>query len=90
MKLITEMRNYPKEVKIFHLIFLLSIILYVVAYFTQDWKTAGYFAYTSAFIGVIAATTGFMKAKTGAWKPAVLDMILFIALIVGHLALYPA
>ena len=90
MKLFTEMKNYPLEVKIFHLIFLLSIIAYVVAFQMLDWKTSGYVAYTSAFIGLIAATTGFMKPKTGAWKPAILDCILFVVLIVVHLAMYPA
>ena len=90
MKFIEEVKNYPKEVKFFHLLFLIAILVYIILYFTVDWHTAGYMAYTSAFIGMAAATTGLMKHQTGAWKPAVLDIILFVVIIVGHLALYPA
>lgn len=90
MKFIKEVKNYPVEVKVFHLLFLITLILYVIMYFTLDWKTSGYFAYFSAFVGVIAATTGLMKHKTGAWKPAVVDLILFVVIIIVHLSLYPA
>ncbi|MGI5825741.1 MAG: hypothetical protein ACOX7J_09290 [Bacillota bacterium] len=89
MKFIEEVKNYPKEVKFFHLLFLLGIVLYVVMYLTAEWHTAGYVAYTTAFVGMAAATTGLMKHQTGAWKPAVLDIILFVVIIVVHLSLYP-
>ena len=89
MKFIEEVKNYPTEVKLFHGLFLIGIIVYIIMYLTVDWHTAGYCAYTVAFIGVAAATTGFMKHSTGAWKPAVIDIILFIVIITAHLALYP-
>ncbi len=89
MKFIEEVKNYPKEIKLFHLLFVLGIIVYIIMFLTgADYHVTGYVAYTTCFLGAAAATTGLMKASTGAWKPAVLDMILFIAIIIHHLAVY--
>ena len=89
MKFIDEVKNYPKEIKAFHLLFLVGIVAYIIMFLVgADYHVTGYVAYTTCFIGAAAATTGLMKANTGAWKPAVFDMIIFIAIILHHLAVY--
>lgn len=90
MKFLKEVKNYPLEVKLSHLLFLIGIVVYLIMHFTAvDWHVTGYVAYTTVFIGAFAATTGLMKNQTGAWKPAVVDMVLFIVIILHHLAVYP-
>lgn len=90
MKFIEEVKNYSGEIKLFHLLFLLGIVIYIIMFLAgTDYHVIGYVAYATCFLGAAAATTGLMKANTGAWKPAVLDMIIFIAIILHHLAVYP-
>lgn len=90
MKFIEEVKKYPTEIKVCHILFLVGIVAYIIMFLAgMDYHVTGYVAYTTCFIGAAAATTGLMKADTGAWKPAILDMILFIAIIIHHLAVYP-
>ena len=90
MKFFKQMKNYPLETKIFHILFLIGIIAYIIMHcISYDWHVTGYVAYATIFIGAFAGTTGIMKYKTGAWKLMIPDMILFVAIIVHHLYVYP-